>query len=134
MVLNPPDDTPTYATATGDSSSLLIVVLVDERDWPEELDLRIATVATADDPYQAALKVTGCAVDYLVTSVVASRLYQVWAALQDWLELKAGEEADALAAMRRAASEWLVAKDDRAAREAYLDHWQYTVLGYERPS
>jgi hypothetical protein len=65
---------------------------VDDHDWPAEVDWRIAAVATSDDPYAAALEVTNCAVDHLTSSVVASRLYQVWVALQDWLELKAGEE------------------------------------------
>ncbi len=39
----------------------------------------------------------------------------------------------AVAAMQRAASEWPAARDNPAAREQYLDHWQYDVLGYERP-
>ena len=103
-------------------------------DWPEELDRRIAAVATARNPYEAALEVTNCAVDQLAASETASRLYQVWSVLQDWLELKPGEETEALAAMRRAATEWLAAGDDPLAREAYLDHWQYDVLGCERPS
>ena len=107
---------------------------VNERDWPVELDQRIAAVASAANPYEAALNVSGCAADYLVSSVTASRLYQIWAALQDWFELKPGEQADALAAMRRAASEWLPARDDPIACQAYLDHWQYDVLGYKRPS
>jgi hypothetical protein len=105
---------------------------VGGRDWPEELDRRVAAVATAPDPYEAALEVTNCAVDHLVTSLVASRLYQIWAALQDRFEQREGEAPEALAAMRRAAAEWRAAKDDAAAREAYLDHWQYGVLGYDR--
>jgi hypothetical protein len=100
---------------------------------PEELDRRIAAVPAARNPYQAALEVTSCAADLLVSSAVASRLYQLWSALQDWFELKPGEEAEAVAAMRRAATEWLAARDDLMAREAYLDRWQYDVLGYERP-
>jgi hypothetical protein len=65
---------------------------VDERDWPEELDRRTAAVATSDDPYAGALEVTNCVADHLVTSVIASRLYQVWTALQERLELKAGKK------------------------------------------
>lgn len=107
---------------------------VDERDWSEDLNRRIAAVATAVNPYEAALDVTGGTVDHLATSVLASRVYQLWAALQDKFEPEAVAEADALAEMRLAASEWLVVLDDPTARAAYLDHWQYDVLGYERPS
>lgn len=102
------------------------------RDWPAELDRRIAAVATASDPYQAALRVTTCAVDYLVTSVVASRLYVLWAELQDRVELQ--DATEGVAAMRRAATEWLAAAENRASCEDYLDRWQYDVLGFERPS
>lgn len=103
------------------------------RDWPEELDNRIAAVGSADAPYEAALRVSGCAVDHIVESVVASRIYQIWAELQDRYELKPAERAEAIDAMRRAAQEWASAKDDVATREAYLDHWQYEVCGYARP-
>ena len=106
---------------------------VDEREWPQGLDSCIAAVVTAGNPYDAALDVTGFAVDFLVVSVVASRLYQIWAALQDRIELNRVETAEGLSAMRRAAGEWLAAKDDQAAREAYLDRWQYDILGYRRP-
>jgi hypothetical protein len=104
-----------------------------DEEWPQELDRRIAAVVTAKDPYQAALKVTSSATDFLVTSVVTSRLYQIWAALQDRIELKLDEEPEGVTAIRRAASEWLAAKDDSATRETYLNHWQYDVLGYRRP-
>ena len=83
-----------------------------ERDWPSQLDDLIAAVATASNPYEASSFVLGCAVDYLVTSLTASRLYQVWAALHDWFDLNAAERPDALAAMRQAAGEWVAVKDD----------------------
>jgi hypothetical protein len=105
---------------------------MDEQDWPDELDERVAAVASADDPYRAAMKVMGCAGKYLTTSIVASRLYQIWAALTDWFDLKPEERAQALAEMRRASGEWVSVKDDQAGRETYLDDWQYDVLGYAR--
>jgi hypothetical protein len=74
---------------------------VDERDWPEELDERIAAVATADNSYEAGLQVMGCAVDYLTTPVIASRLYQVWGDLTDRFELKPDERTEALDAMKQ---------------------------------
>lgn len=56
---------------------------VDEQELPQDLIGLIAAVVTAEMPSMAALKVTGFAVDFLVSSVVASRLYQIWAAPQD---------------------------------------------------
>jgi hypothetical protein len=106
---------------------------VGQRDWPKQLDDRIAAVAAASNPYEESSFVLGCAVDYLLTSITASRLYQVWAALQDWFDLNVAERPEALAAMRRAASEWVAVKDDPLSRDTYLDHWQYDVLGYKRP-
>ena len=97
-----------------------------------ELDGRIAAVADARNPYWAAVKVMTAAGEYLVTSVTASRLYQVWASLTDRYELHPEDRPDALREMHRAANEWLAARDSSAAREAYLDHWQYEVLGYKR--
>jgi len=48
----------------------------------------------------------GRAADYLTTSVIASRLYQVWGDLTDRFELKPEERAEALDAMKQAAGEW----------------------------
>jgi hypothetical protein len=89
-------------------------------------------VATAREPYEAALEVMGCAVDYLTESTVASRLYQIWAALTDRFDLRPTERDDACAEMRSAAAGWLAAKDEPGRRDAYLDHWQYDILSYRR--
>lgn len=70
----------------------------------------------------------GCAVDYLTTSVIVSRLYQVWGDLTDQFELKPEERAEALNAMKQAAGEWIAARDDAAARASYLDRWQERSL------
>ncbi len=117
---------------------------MDEKDWPSELDELIDEVGTADDPYEAALRVQGCAVNYLTESVVASRLYQIWASLTDAFDLqpvehplvhhRTGGRDGALADMRRASSEWRPARDDALSRQTYLNHWQYDVCGYQRPS
>ncbi|MBJ7518749.1 MAG: hypothetical protein JHC84_03535 [Solirubrobacteraceae bacterium] len=106
---------------------------MDERDWPEELDRLIEAVASADEPYQAALAVTACADEFLPSSAVASGVYLIWQALQDRYELRPESEDDrTFAAMRRAAAEWAAVKDDATARAEYLDRWQYEELGYER--
>lgn len=106
---------------------------MDERDWAAELDRLIARVATAEDPYEAALAVSNCASEFLTTSVVADDVYLVWVALQDRYELRPEQEdAETFAAMRRAAVEWAAVKHDATARATYLDRWQYEELGYER--
>jgi hypothetical protein len=105
---------------------------VDEKDWPSELDELIDGVERADDPYEAALSVLGCAVNYMTESVVASRLYQIWAELTDAFELQQ-DRARALTEMRRASSEWPPIRDDSLSRQTYLNHWQYDVCGYQRP-
>ncbi len=89
-------------------------------------------MASADEPYEAALEVMDCAVNYLTGSLVASRLYLIWAALSDWFELRPTERDDASAQMRSAAAGWSAAKNESTESDAYLDHWQYDVLGYER--
>jgi hypothetical protein len=105
---------------------------LEDLDGRAELDGRIAAVATARNPYWPALQVMGGAVDYLVSSVIASRLYQVWGALTDRYELQPEGRSETLSEMKRAANEWLAARHSRTAREAYLDHWQYEVLGCPR--
>ena len=107
---------------------------MDEADWSDQLDERIAAVAQGTDPYSAALAVMGCAVNRLDASVVASRVYQVWAALTDRYELRPEARPEAISDMKRAANEWLAASGDPSTREAYLDHWQYEVLGSNPPA
>jgi hypothetical protein len=109
-----------------------IVADVDQRDWPATLDEVIGAVATASDTYWAAVEAKARAGDHLETSVVSCRLYLVWAALTDRYELKPNERPDALDQMRQASREWIAAVDNPETRDDYLDHWQYTVLGYER--
>jgi hypothetical protein len=89
-------------------------------------------VATAGEPYEVACEVMGCAVNYLTESMVACRLYQIWAALTDRFDLRPTERDDARAEMRSAAAGWSAAKDESGERDAYLDHWQYDILGYKR--
>lgn len=98
-----------------------------------DLDVLIAQVPTAENPYKVGLDIMSAAVEPMRTSDIASRQYVMWGGLTDWLELKPEEEAEALAAMRRAASEWQAVKDDFAARERYFDHWLYDLLGLDRP-
>ena len=60
-------------------------------------------------------------------------MWLLWGALTDWVEVRPAETAQAEAAMRRAAHEWLALPDDAGARRAYFDRWLYDELGYERP-
>jgi hypothetical protein len=42
------------------------------------------------------------------------------------------ERPEALAAMRRAADEWIDVAADENARDAYLHRWMFDVLGLDR--
>lgn len=99
-----------------------------------ELDALIAQAPTAEDPYEVGLAIMSAAVEPMLTSDIASRQYVLWGGLTDRLELKPEEGADALTAMRQAATEWQAVKDDSTARDEYFDRWLYDVLGLERPA
>ena len=86
----------------------------------------------ADEPYRVAVEVSNAASEALLTSLTACQHYRTWAALEDWDELTPDERPEAVAAMRRAATQWLIVKEDAAARERYFDDWLYDVLGYRR--
>jgi hypothetical protein len=65
---------------------------------------------------------------------VAWPLWLIWGALTDRVESsEPGAEAEAAAAMKRAATEWLAISRDTEARRQYLDRWVYAECGYERP-
>jgi hypothetical protein len=87
---------------------------VSERDWPAALDQRIEDVATARDPSEVSRDVRRIALDHSGTSRAASRLFSIWDCLG----------ASSTGAMREAAREWSAARDDAAARDAYLDRWE----------
>jgi hypothetical protein len=77
----------------------------------------------ADDPYWAATDIAAAASDGLTISLSASHHYAIWSELTDWYELKPDERPAAVAAMRRAAAEWLAAKDDAERRTKYFESW-----------
>ena len=87
---------------------------VSERDWPAALDQRIEDVAAAEDPYEVSRDVRRIALEHSDTSRVARRLFSIW----DGLGASSGS------AMRQAAREWAAARDEAAARGAYLDRWE----------
>ena len=60
-------------------------------------------------------------------------LWLLWGSLTDWVENKPAETAEAEAAMRRAAREWLELPDDEASWRPFFDRWIYDEMGYERP-
>lgn len=61
-------------------------------------------------------------------------LWLLWGGLTDRVEVRPDETAEAEAAIRRAASEWLDVADDEPARTAFFDRWLYDEIGYERPA
>jgi hypothetical protein len=93
----------------------------------DEVDLIIARVPSAEDPYDLGLRIMSAAVDLLNSSVVASGVYRLWAELTDWAELVPGERSQAVAAMRSAAAEWDAVKDDDGARDEYFQRWSQAV-------
>ena len=60
-------------------------------------------------------------------------MWLLWGALTDWIEVKPEETAQAEAAMRRAAQEWLATPDEVEAQRAYFERWLYEEMGIERP-
>jgi hypothetical protein len=98
----------------------------------DRLDELMVQIAGASEPYWIANEVGGLLLDAMTESVAATSVYLIWASLTDRYELKPKERTEAEGEMRQAASEWLVVKDDAAARDRYLDHWRFDVCGYAR--
>jgi hypothetical protein len=104
----------------------------EEAETLKRVDGRIAEVLTADEPYWAAVAVADAASESLVTSNQASHHYRIWMALTDRYELKPDERREAVADMQRAATEWIAANADDAARARWFDQWLYRELGFNR--
>jgi transcriptional antiterminator Rof (Rho-off) len=98
----------------------------------EAFNAHAKKVASASEPYWLAVELRACLDDAIIDSVEASRLWHIWAELEDRYELRPEARPEAQDLMRRAASEWLAVQTNAAAREAYLDRWQYDICGYER--
>ena len=59
----------------------------------------------------------------------------MWAALEDWYELREHDAAEALKSIREAAAEWPDVKDDALARDEYFNRWNQAVRSaFERPA
>lgn len=98
----------------------------------QALDAAIGTVARADEPYWPATELAGLASSLMTEFGVAYRLWCIWTALTDRYELKPEERPEALAAMDRAAGEWMTIATGDAAREEYLERWMFDELGLDR--
>jgi hypothetical protein len=96
---------------------------VDEDDALRRIDDAIAALPEADDLYWAATGIAAAASDGLTMSLPACHHYAIWSELTDWYELKRDERPAALAAMLRAAAEWLTPKNDATERTEYFDRW-----------
>ena len=95
----------------------------DEAETLARVNALAESLVTSDEPYRLASSVGDAASDALVSSLIACDVHHLWRGLTDWYELKPGDRAAAVAAMRRAASDWAVVKDDPAARGAYFTRW-----------
>lgn len=104
----------------------------DEAVMLRRADALVATLPAASEPYWVATEIMAAVSGALITSLTACHLYRMWAALTDWYELKPDERPEAVATMRRAATEWLEVKDDPAVRGEYFDRWLHDELGYSR--
>ena len=87
------------------------------------IDYSIAALLEADDTYWAATEIAAAASDGLTLSVPAGYQFSMWSELTDWYEHKPDEDELAVAAMRRAAADWLIAKNDAEERESYFKKW-----------
>lgn len=96
---------------------------VDEDDVSRRIDEAIEALPEAEDRYWAATDIAAVAEDGITISLAACHHYRIWSELTDWYELKPAERRAALAAMQRAAVEWLAAKDDAGKRADYFDGW-----------
>ncbi|MDP1849814.1 MAG: hypothetical protein Q8K79_18655 [Solirubrobacteraceae bacterium] len=99
----------------------------DEAETLARLAALADSLGTADEPYWTANDVMAAASDALITSRTACDLYHLWAGLTDWYELKPDDREAAVAAMRRAATEWIAVMDEPAARAAYFQKWSQTL-------
>ena len=95
----------------------------DEDEVLRRIDEAIAALPKAEDCYRAAADIATAASDGLTISLPACHHYAIWSELTDRYELKPDERAAALDAMRRAADEWLTAKDDAVQRTKYFEKW-----------
>lgn len=86
-------------------------------------------------PYRAGRRIWATAMRHAsAADEIMWPLWLLWGALTDWVEVNPNEAAQAEAAMRRAAQEWLSLPDDAGARRAYFDRWLYEEMGYGRPA
>lgn len=99
----------------------------DENAFIAELTARIGQIPTSDHPYWAASGIAGRAVDAaLEPDAVGREVYLLWAALQDWVELR-NDKVEAVRAMRSAATEWPAVVGDDEALESYFARWRELV-------
>ena len=110
----------------------MLVSNLDAEAVLEELGAAIAAVGGADEPYWAAEDVRALASSSMTEFGVSYRVWWMWSALADWYELNPQQRPEALAAMRRAADEWIDVAADENARDAYLQRWMFDVLGLDR--
>lgn len=83
----------------------------------------IARLQESEQPGRLASEVMGALVDSLTVSVVASRLYMIWARLSDFYDLRPDQRANAVRLILGAAGEWLQVAQEQAGCDAYLTHW-----------
>lgn len=102
----------------------------------------LATTNT-DDAYEQACLFQTLAVHAMVTALEAhaeadtqTGLNLIWGELTDAMDAPGrgspAQDAEAVARMRRACTEWLAVLHSPAARAGYLDRWVHEECGYTR--
>ena len=99
-----------------------------------EIDAQLrGLVAGEVDAYSAGWNVWKTAFSHAAESPERMwKLWLIWGALTDRVEVRPEEKAEAVVVMRRAASEWLALDGDPRSRKAYLDRWVFELTGPAR--
>lgn len=96
-------------------------------DTVDEVEALIARLPRADDPYDVARTIMQGATSITDACEYWAELYLLWACFTDWVEAE-DDGAEAIDAMRQAASQWGGVKDREEARAVYFDHWMFDVM------
>jgi uncharacterized protein YuzE len=98
-----------------------------QNDLPLETSQRLGELTTriqASEQVGGMLsEIMGCLVGPLDVSLVASRLYVLWAKLSDFHDLRPDQRAAAVRLIRHAAREWSQVAGDQVGCDEYLTQW-----------
>jgi uncharacterized protein YuzE len=82
-----------------------------------------ARIQLSDQIVEPLSEILGCLTDSLDGSLVASRLYTMWAELSDFYDLRSDQRVNAVTLIRGAARDWSQVAAGNMGCEEYLAHW-----------